>query len=49
MLSCRYYFHILINREFSVPILEKYWNIKIYENPSSESRDVPCGQADGQA
>jgi len=32
--------------EFSQQILEKYSNIKVNKNPSSESRDVPCGQAD---
>jgi len=31
--------------EFSRQILEKYLNIK-YENPFSESRDVPFGQKD---
>ena len=35
--------------EFSSQILEKYLNIKFYENPSSRSRVVPCVRtADGQ-
>jgi hypothetical protein len=33
--------------EFSRQILEKYSN-KFYENPSSGSRVVQCGQTDGQ-
>jgi len=28
--------------EFSRQILEKYWNIKFSENPSSVGRVVPC-------
>jgi hypothetical protein len=32
--------------EFSRQILEKSYNIKFYENPSSGSRVVPCGQKD---
>jgi hypothetical protein len=32
--------------EFSQNILEKSSNIKFHENPSSESRVVPCGQTD---
>jgi len=27
-------------------IFEKYWNIKLHENPSSGSRVVRCGQTD---
>ena len=34
--------------EFSGQILEKYFNIKFYENPSSGSRVVTFGRADGQ-
>jgi len=34
--------------QFSQQILEKYSNIKFYENPSSGSRVVPCGQTDGK-
>jgi hypothetical protein len=34
--------------EFSRQIFEKYSNIKFYENPSSESRVVRCGQTDRQ-
>ena len=33
--------------EFSPQIFEKYSNIKFHENPSSGSRVVPCGRADG--
>jgi hypothetical protein len=32
--------------EFSQQIFEKYSNIKFNENPSSGTRDVPCGQTD---
>jgi len=32
--------------EFSLQICEKYSYIKFHENPSRESRDVPCGQTD---
>jgi hypothetical protein len=28
-------------------IFEKYLNIKFHGNPSSGSRDVPCGRTDG--
>ena len=35
---------ILMKLEFSLMILEKYWNIKYHENPSSGSRGVPCGR-----
>jgi len=34
--------------EFSIQIFEIYSNIKFHENPSSGSRLVPCGRADGQ-
>jgi hypothetical protein len=34
--------------EFSRQIFEKYSNIRFHENPSSESRVVPCGQTDGR-
>jgi hypothetical protein len=33
--------------EFSQPIFEKKLNIKFNQNPSSQSRVVPCGQTDG--
>jgi hypothetical protein len=33
--------------EFSRKIFEKSSNIKFHENPSSGSRVVPCGRADG--
>ena len=36
---------ILIKCEFSRQTFEKYANIKFHENPSSQSRLVPCGQA----
>ena len=32
--------------EFSQQIFEKLPNIKVTENPSSGSRDVPCGRAE---
>ena len=34
--------------EFSRQIFEKYSNIKFHENPLRGSRDVACGQRDGQ-
>ena len=34
--------------EFSREIFEKYSNIKFYENPSSGSLVVPCGQTERQ-
>ena len=34
--------------QFSRHIFEKYSNIKFHENPSSGSRDFPCGETDGQ-
>jgi len=33
---------------FLADISKKCPNIKFHENPSSESRVVPCGQTDGQ-
>jgi hypothetical protein len=41
-----YYCQILIKLEFSGQIFEKYCNTTFHENPSSKSRDVPCGQTD---
>jgi hypothetical protein len=35
---------ILMNLEFSGHDFEKSWNKKFHENPSSESRVVPCGR-----
>ena len=32
----------------SQQIFEKYSNIKFHENPSSGSRNAPCGRKDGQ-
>jgi hypothetical protein len=37
---------ILMKREFSRQIFEKYSNIKFHEHPSSESQVVPSGQTD---
>ena len=34
--------------EFSQQIFEKSSNVKFHQNPSSESRVVPCGRTDGQ-
>jgi hypothetical protein len=48
MSSSRYSCEILIKLQFSRQILEKYSNIKFNENPSSESRVVPCGETDKQ-
>jgi hypothetical protein len=39
---------MLTKLEFSRQVFEKYSNIKFHENPSSGSRVVPCGQADGR-
>jgi hypothetical protein len=47
ILSTRYC-HILIKLEFYPQIFEKHSNIKFHENPSSGSREVPCGHTDGQ-
>jgi hypothetical protein len=38
---------IVMKLEFSQQIFEKYSNIKFYAYPSSGSRVVPCGRADG--
>jgi hypothetical protein len=32
--------------EFSRQFFEKYSNFKLNENPSSGSRDVPCGETE---
>jgi len=37
-----------MNTEFSRQIFEMYPNVKFHDNPSSGSRDVPCGQTDRQ-
>jgi len=34
--------------EISRHIFEKFPNIKVHENPSSERHVVPCGQTDGR-
>jgi hypothetical protein len=46
MFSVHYSCQILIKLGFSLQILEKFLNIKFYENPFSESQDVACGRAD---
>ena len=38
----------LTKPEFSQQIFEKYSNTKLYENPSSGSRVIPCERVDGQ-
>ena len=38
---------ILMKFEFSRQIFEKYSNIKCQENPTSGSRDIPCGRTNG--
>jgi hypothetical protein len=38
----------IMNLEFSPQSFEKYSNIKLNENPSGGSRNVPCGEKDGQ-
>jgi hypothetical protein len=43
----RYCCQIFIKLEFSRQIFDKYSNIKFHKNPSSGSRDVPCGQTNG--
>jgi hypothetical protein len=47
MKSIRYSGLILMKFKFSRKIFEKYSNMKFHENPSSGSRDVPCGQTNG--
>ena len=37
---------MLVKLEFCRQIFEKFSNIKLRKNPSSGSRDVPCGQED---
>jgi len=34
--------------KFARRIFEKYTNAKFHENPSSGSRDVPCGRRNAQ-
>jgi hypothetical protein len=46
--NTRYYFQILIKLDLSRQIFEKYSDMKFYDNPSSGSRVVLCGQTDGQ-
>jgi hypothetical protein len=48
MYSTGYCRQILMKLEISGQIFEKYPNINFNENPSSESRVVPCGQTDGR-
>ena len=40
---------ILMKREFSRHVFEKYSNTDCHENPSCRSRVVPYGQTDGEA
>jgi hypothetical protein len=49
MYSACYSGQILKKLEFSRQIFEKYPIIKFHENPSSESRAVPCRRANTQA
>jgi hypothetical protein len=46
MSSTRYSCPILMKLEFSQNILEKYSNDKCHENPTSETRIIPCGKTD---
>ena len=46
MISTLFSRPILMKLEFSRNFFEKPSNIKFHENPSSGSRDVPCGRAD---
>ena len=48
MYSTRFSFPILMELELFRQIFEKLSNIKFHENPSSGSRVVLCGRADGQ-
>jgi len=48
MSSTCYYYQILRKLEFSQQILKKFSNIKLHEDPSSESRVVPYRQMGGQ-
>ena len=48
MYITRYSCQILIKREFSWQVFEKYWNMNFHENPSSENRVVQRGRTDGQ-
>jgi hypothetical protein len=46
MYITRYYSQILIKGRPSLQIFDKYFNMKFHENPSSESRGLPCGRTD---
>ena len=46
MQSGRYSCRILMKLEFSRQVFEKSSNVKFNQNPSRESRVVPCGQTD---
>jgi len=37
---------ILMKLELSLPVVEKYSNIRFHENASSDSQVVPCRQMD---
>jgi hypothetical protein len=46
--STHYSCHTLRKLELSQQIFKKFSNIKFHEDPSSESRVVPCRQMGGQ-
>jgi hypothetical protein len=48
MQSTRYSRQILVNLEFSQQIFQIYSDIKFHENPSSGSRVISRGRADGR-
>ena len=48
MQNILYSFPILMKLEFSRWFFEKYSYVKFHENPSGESRAVPCGKTDGR-
>jgi hypothetical protein len=48
MLSTLYFGHNLMDIKFPLEIIERYYNTKFLENPSSGSRVVPCGRRDRQ-
>ena len=47
MKSARSSCTLLMKRQFSRHILDKYLNMKFHENTFSGSPDVPCGQTEG--
>ena len=48
MCSASFSWQVLMKFEFYRQIFEEYWDTKFYENPSSGSRILPCGQTSGQ-